>query len=155
MLTKLATFRGVSPEGEPLVRLFRQGDSIQKLAGTMMPEIKDWLGTYRSDKKRIAMLINAMGGSEYWGQNVNGDVFPWNSLLHDCRSHKGTHPIDDFTGKVIPPYGYWTFLDALPFVHHKNKDPSRAFGKVVVSAINPRMKRVELVAVVERELASK
>lgn len=156
MLTKLATFRGVSPQGEPLVRLFRQGDSIQKLAGQMMPEVKDWLGTYRSDKKKIALLINAMGGSEYWGQNVNGDVFPWDALLHDCRKHRGReHPVDSFTHKVLPNYGHWTFLEALPFVHHKNKDPSRAFGKVVVSTINPTMKRVELVAIIERDLASK
>jgi hypothetical protein len=156
MLTKLATFRGVSPEGEPLVRLFRQGDSIQKLAGSMMPEVRDFLGTYKSDAKKIALLINAMGGSEFWGQNVNGDIFPWSALVHDCRaSSHSKHGIDSFNNKIIPPYGYWTFLEALPFVHHRNKDPSRAFGKVVVACLNPRMKRVELVAIIDRALASK
>jgi hypothetical protein len=162
MLTKLATFRGVSDAGEPLVRLFRQGDSIQKVAGSMMPEIQEFLGAYKSDKENIAVLLNAMGGSEYWGQNVNGDVFPWSALLHDCRlpNHQ-EHPYDDFikddkgNSRRVPQYGYWTFLNALPFVHHKNKDANRAFGKVLVACINKKMKRVELVALLARKLAAK
>jgi hypothetical protein len=155
MLTKLATFKGVTPGGEPLVKLFRQGDSITKTAGEMMPEIRDFLGTYKSDLKQIALLINALGASEHWGQNVNGDYFPWAGLIHDCRTHSGGHAVDDFTGRPIPPYGYPTFLEAHPFVHHKNKDPGRAFGSVPVSCINRKMRRVELVALVDRDLAAK
>jgi len=154
MITKLATFRGVSPQGEPLVKLFRPGDPLVKTAGEMMPDIQDWMRTHKSDKENVAVLVNAMGASEFWGQNINGDIFPWSGLNHDCRNHGGQwHPIDDFTGKPIPPYGYWTFLNAHPFVHHKNKDPSRAFGKVVVSCLNPKMRRVELVVLLNRERA--
>lgn len=154
MITKLATFKGVTDRGDPLVRVFRQGDSVNKVAGTLVQPIQDWLGTYKSDARKIAILVNALGASEFWGQNVNGDIFPEGALIHDCRCHPGQqHPVDDFTGKVVPPYGYWTFLNAFPYVHHRNKDPSRAFGAVNVSCWNPGMKRVELVVTIDRHLA--
>jgi hypothetical protein len=119
-----------------------------------MQPIQDWLGTYKSDARKIAILVNALGASEFWGQNVNGDIFPEGALIHDCRCHPNEqHPIDDFTGKVVPPYGYWTFLNAFPYVHHRNKDPTRAFGNVVVTCWNPTMRRVELVVLIDRHLA--
>lgn len=153
MITKLSTFSGVADNGEPLVRLFRQGDSVQKVAGHMMPEVQEWLATYKSDKDNIALLINALGSSEYWGQNINGDYFTWEGLIHDCRGHKEPHKYHPLIRKNIPAYGYWTFLNAHPFAHHRNKDPSRAFGNVVVSCLNPRMKRVELVSIINRKKA--
>ena len=154
MITKLATFSGVSDSGEPLVRPFPQGGSISKYAGHMMPEIRDWLSTYKSDKENVAVLISALGASEYWGQNSNGDHFRWGPLTHDCRGHRGVkHEWDDFAKKVIPAYGYWTFLQAHPFAHHRNKDAGRAFGSVPAVALNRRMRRVELVALVNRAKA--
>lgn len=156
MLTKLATFRGVSVEGEPLVRLFEphMRGGFAKVAGPIMPQIKQWVSGYIPDPQKIAVLVNAMGASEYWGQNVNGDIFPEKGLIHDCRNHADqSHPYDDFTGKVIPPYGYWTFLHAHPFVHHKNKDPSRAFGHVELACWNPKMHRVELVVILDKAAA--
>lgn len=154
MISKLATFSGVSPTGEPLVRVFHKGDSIEKLAGRMMPEVQQWLSGYQPEKNKIAILVNALGSSEYWGQNINGDIFYEDALLHDCRKHPSKqHPTDDFTGKTVPPYGYWTFYNAHPFVHHRNKDPSRAFGKVVLACWNPIMHRVELIIMLDRDLA--
>lgn len=154
MLTKLATFRGVSDQGEPLIHLFDPGIAMVKQAGEMMPQIQAWLDAYRPDPNKIAVLVNALGASEYWGQNVNGDIFPESALVHDCANHPGQqHPYDDFTGKIIPPYGAWTFMNAHPFVHHKNKDPNRAFGKVVLWAWNPKMHRVELIILLDKQLA--
>jgi hypothetical protein len=154
MITKLSTFRGVSEEGEPLVRLFDPGISLTKQAGEMMPEVRRWLDAYKPQPGKIAVLVNALGASEYWGQNVNGDVFPESALVHDCANHPGQqHPYDEFAGKVIPPYGAWTFMNAHPFVHHRNKDPNRAFGKVVLWCWNPRMHRVELVILLDTALA--
>lgn len=154
MITKLATFRGVSPTGEPLVRLFEPELHLTKEAGTLMPQVREWMASYKPHPDKIAILVNALGASEYWGQNVNGDIFPEASLVHDCRNHSGeAHPHDDFTGKPIPPYGYWTFLDAHPFVHHRNKDPNRALGHVALAVWNPKMHRVELIVIVDKKLA--
>lgn len=154
MITKLATFRGVSSTGEPLVRLFEPASAMVKEAGYLMPPVKDWLNGYQRNDGKLVVLVNALGASEYYGANVNGDDFPEAALIHDCRNHKDQqHPIDDFTGKPIPPYGYWTFLNALPFKHHQNKDPNRAFGNVAVACWNPKMHRVELVVVLDKVLA--
>ena len=154
MLIKLATFRGVASSGEPLVRVFHPGDSVIKVAATFMPEVKEWLAGYKPESGKIAILVNALGASEYWGQNVNGDLFPESSLLHDCRNHPGlAHPFSDFTGKELPAYGYWTFLNAHPFVHHRNKDPMRAFGKVAIACWNSSMHRVELIVILDKALA--
>jgi hypothetical protein len=154
MITKLATFRGISPTGEPLVQLFEPELSLTKVAGPLMPEVRQWMNNYKPSSDKIAVLVNAMGSSEYWGQNVNGDIFPEAALIHDCRNHKEMgHPVDDFNGKVIPPYGFWTFLQALPFVHHRNKDPNRAFGHVALSVWNARMHRVELIVILDKALA--
>jgi len=154
MITKLATFRGVSPNGDPLVQLFRPEGGVLKLAGTIRPEIQKWMDSYQPDPNELVLLVNAMGASEFWGQNINGDIFFEDALLHDCRKHPGqAHPYDDFTGKILPPYGYWTFLNAHPFVHHRNKDPSRAFGRVALAIWNPYMHRVELIVIIDKKLA--
>jgi hypothetical protein len=154
VITKLATFRGISQQGDPLNWLFRPDDGLEKVAGVLMPGIQQWLRSYTKKPEELVVLVNAMGASEYWGQNINGDIFFEDALLHDCRQHSDQqHPYDDFTGKVIPPYGYWTFLNALPFVHHKNKDPNRAFGKVAFACWNPKMRRVELIVVLNKTLA--
>jgi hypothetical protein len=154
MLTKLATFSPFAPDGDPLVRVFHKGDSIQKVAGHMLPEIRDWLSCYTPPKNKLAVLIHALGATEYYGQNSNGDAFYEDALIHDCRGHKEhAHPIDDFTGKIIPPYGYWTFEFAHAFQHHRNNDPTRAFGNVQLACWHPSMKRVELVVEIDRDLA--
>lgn len=136
------------------MQLFEPRFPLVKEAGTLMPEIKAWRNGYTPQDGKIAVLVNALGASEYWGQNVNGDAFFEASLIHDCRNHRDqAHPYDDFTGKPIPPYGYWTFLDAKPYCHHRNKDPNRAFGDVVLAAWNAKMHRVELIILIDKALA--
>ena len=49
------------------------------------------------------------------------------------------------------PYGFPTFYNAHAFAHHKNKDPSRAYGVVELAVWNDHMKRVELVVRVDHE----
>lgn len=154
MITKVATFRGVSDSGEPLVRLFRPEDGLEKYAANIHPQIQAWLSNYKPDPNLIVVLVNALGAGEYYGQNVNGDYFSWEALSHSCDdSCAAAHPIDSFTNKKIPPYGYRTFLKASPYVHHRNKDPERAFGHVAVSVLNDKMKRVELVVVIDKDKA--
>ena len=94
-------------------------------------------GISKADREKYCyVLVNALGAGEFFGSNINADYFPWNALAHEG---------DD--------YGYKTFLAAHAFSHHKNKDPERAFGVPIVSVLNPRMKRVELVIKLDREKA--
>lgn len=153
-LIKLATFSAATDRGDMLVRPFRQGSDVERHAGDMMPEVQDWLRGYKSDLQYIAVLVNALGASEIYGQNSNGDIFPWDALAHDCSARcLSDHPVHSYIRRRIGPYGHKTFYNAWPFVHHRNKDPNRAIGKVALSVLNRRMKRVELVVLVARELA--
>lgn len=114
--------------GAPPFADWETGDDLRKFLRSLTPEKR---------KKNAYVLVNALGGSEYFGSNINADWFSWNVLAHEG---------DD--------YGYKTFLNAHAFQHHKNKDPARAFGRPILSILNPRMKRVELVIELNRERAT-
>lgn len=146
MIIKVCQFKA-RHESERLAEVFQPGNmekaesffsGKKKIASPMLPEIRTYLEKLQPSPTRIYVLVNALGAGEYWGSNINGDFFPESSLIH--------------TG---PVYGYETFYQAFPFKHHVNKDPSRSFGKVEVSVWNDAMKRVELVVMIDRELASR
>lgn len=103
-------------------------------------EIRKFIRTVSSEdrQKAVYVLVSALGAGEFYGPNINADYFPWESLAHEG---------DD--------YGYKTFYNAHAFQHHANKDPERAIGRPVLSVLNPRMKRVELVIRIDREAAKK
>lgn len=113
--------------GAPPFADLETGDELRKAVS----------GISKQDREKFCyVLVNALAAGEFFGSNINADYFPWNAL-----SHEG----DD--------YGYKTFLKAHAFSHHKNKDPERAFGVPIVSLLNPRMKRVELIIKLDREKA--
>lgn len=101
------------------------GEQLRNYIKTITPEDR---------KKSLYVLVNALGAGEYFGSNINADYFPWSSLMHEGED-----------------YGYQTFLKAYAFQHHANKDPTRALGVPVLSALNHRMKRFELVTRLDRE----
>jgi hypothetical protein len=144
MITKLCQFNAVSHSGERLVQVFRPGEIAQaaaffgmgKTAAPLLSEVQNHLEGVKQDPGKIHVLVNAMGAGEYWGSNINGDDFPEIALIH-----KG------------PDWGYETFYQALPFTHHQNKDPAKAFGTVTLSVWNDAMKRVELVICIDRRKA--
>jgi hypothetical protein len=146
MITKMCEYRAAPEQGERLVQVFHPGDvasasrffGMEKTAAPLLPEVASFLHGLKPDHNKIYVLVNAMGASEYWGQNINGDLFPEASLIHRGRD-----------------YGYETFYGAHPFKHHVNKDPNKSFGDVMVSVWNPHMKRVELVIAIDRERAEK
>lgn len=123
-----------------------EGGAFEKTAGA--PPFADWATgehlrkfiskiTKEERKKYSYALVNALGAGEFFGSNINADYFPWNALAHE-----GTD------------YGYKTFEHfAHAYQHHKNKDPSRAFGVPVLSVLNLPMKRVELIVRLDRSKA--
>lgn len=148
MIIKVCQFKARQEQGERLVEVFHPGQdgiekaaeffSMNKSAAPMLPEVQAYLEKLQPSPTKIYVLVNALGAGEYWGSNINGDMFPEESLIH-----KG------------PVYGYETFYQAHPFTHHANKDPSKSFGKVTLSCWNDDMKRVELVVEIDRNLATK
>lgn len=144
-MEKQVQFFGKTASGIFCQSLFGSAGAFEKTAGA--PAFADWetgdrLRSYistisKKDRAENAyVLVNALGAGEYFGSNINADYFPWNALAHEG---------DD--------YGYLTFLKAHAFQHHVNKDPTRAFGRPVLSVLNTRMKRVELIVRLDRAKA--
>lgn len=143
MIEKQLTYFGKTASGVFCQALFGSAGVFEKTAGA--PAFADWdtgdaLRKYiktitKEDRKKYCYtLVNALGAGEYYGSNINSDYFPWNSLAHEGED-----------------YGYKTFeYFAHAFQHHKNKDPSRAFGIPVLSVLNHPMKRVELIVRLDR-----
>lgn len=145
-LIKVCEFPSIHPDtGDPIVDLFdpRDRNHMIKTAAPYLPEIQEYIARLRPRDNSIYALINAIGSSDLWGSNINGDASPERydagHTVYDQLLHKG------------PIWGYETFLGAHPFTHHKNKDPRGALGVVELSTWNPVMSRVELVVRLDRE----
>jgi hypothetical protein len=152
-MIKLAFFPSMAANGPAAVPLFtRETDSfLEKTAAPdLLPEVVRYIATLKPQDDSQYVLLNAMGAGEWWGSNINGDYFPEAALIHAPDNWTGKPVIDRIRAKTWP-YGYPTFYDAHPFAHHRNKDPEKAFGEVELAAWNDKMKRVELVARVDRD----
>jgi len=140
------------PEQPTVFPLFTRSDAVfeKTAAPHLLDEVTRYIDQLRPREGSQYVLVSAMGSSEYWGQNVNGDIWPEDALLHVPADWRGV-PVYDRTRAESWPYGYPTFYRAHPYAHHVNKDPSRAFGEVELAAWNPRMHRVELVVRIDRQ----
>ena len=145
----------------------RSGGGIEKVAGELHPAIKKYLSTLKSDPRYQYVLMTPMGAYEYWGMNVNGDVFPEIALKHDHATDDPLPVIKELEerflrphGKTLPPvplkeFGFRTFEDAHRYKHHVNKNPEIAYGDITFVIYNPYMHRVELVSRHDREKAKR
>lgn len=155
-LTKQIIFKGIDDRGNILCQpLF--GDGLEKTASPEMrsklhPKIQDFVRAVRPTPSGIYVLVNALGAGEYWGSNVNGDLFPEKALIHSPPDWDGLSVEDQRQIGTDWDYGYPTFMGAYPYKHHVNKNPSRAFGRVELATWNPVMHRVELVVYLDRAL---
>jgi hypothetical protein len=155
-MLKVAFFQGEDERGRNAIPLFGPADStFEKVAApTLLPEVVRYIATLKPVKDSQYVLLNAMGAGEYWGSNINGDHFPEMALIHKPDDWSG-NPLLDKVRADGWAYGFPTFYSAHPYAHHRNKDATRAFGEVELSAWNPRMKRVELVTRVDEERCHK
>lgn len=143
MIEKFALFHA-----EPLP--FSNSGKLQKIAHPILKEVQDYMSALKPRAGSQYVLVNAMGASEYYGSNANGDWWPEKALKHAPHTWKGV-PLVDIPLARTWPYGYPTFYQAKPFAHHKNSDPSRGFGEVELALWNEPMHRVELVLRVDEE----
>jgi len=149
---KVAYYRGVDAAGIRTIPLFGKADGyFEKVASSLLltPVVR-YIETLRPRDNTQYVLTNAMGASEYFGSNINGDWFPEEALIHAPDDWTGNPLVDKIKAKDWP-YGYPTFYGAHPFAHHRNKDADRAFGEVELAVWNDRMKRVELVIRVDKD----
>lgn len=146
MIIKQSLFSHQNEVGITAVPLFGAADSYfeKTAAASLMPEVANYIAGLTPVQTSQYVLVNALGASEYFGSNVNGDAFTESSLIHRPDGWSGVPAIDKVRSADWP-YGFPTFYTAHPFAHHRNKDPNLAFGEVELSTWNPHMHRVELV----------
>lgn len=112
--------------------------------GKITPEAKAFFADYPKSPKKLYLLANAVSVGEVYGANDNADYFARDDI--DPPGQDANDP------KCI---GYKSFMHAGIYRHHKNKDRSRSFGRVIYSFLNPRMHRVELIIEVDPDLAQR
>ena len=122
------------------------------------PLVQEYIGCIEPDDNSTWVLVNALGAGEWYGQNINGDFFPYKELVTHTDEWLGL-PICDrsakHTGSRQIVTGYPSFYDANVYKHHVNKDPSKSFGDIMAAIWNEKMKRVELVIRIDHERAEK
>lgn len=99
-------------------------------------EAAHWLRNIKVAEDQIPLHVIAMGATEGYGPNRNGDGFKEAALRQYCD----------------------TFVKhAKHYRHHKNKDPEIRYGSVKAAWYNETMKRVELLSVLNatKEAAEK
>lgn len=160
MLEKQIQFKSFNEQGQLVIQPLFMERGLEKTAealemrSKLHPRVQDFVRAVRPTPSGIYVLVNALGAGEYWGSNVNGDLFPEKALIHAPSNWENLLASPDQAREVgiSWPYGYPTFMGAYPYKHHVNKDPSRAFGRVELATWNPTMHRVELVVYLDRAL---
>jgi len=116
---------------EPSVQLITPGTS-EGLSEKIASEAADWAKVVKPEEGKTFILVLALGASEYYGPNRNGDGFRESELKKTYKTFES---------------------DAHVFRSHVNKDPAKSIGKVLRAFFNDRMKRVELVLCIENSKA--
>lgn len=126
MMDKILDFDPIDKFGEPTVKVLGQQAGNVKLASSdaYAPEIREFIQSLKPVVGKLYALINAMGATEFFSCNRNGDAFYEDALKK---------------------YHHTFVEDGHAFMHHKNKDPNKSYGRVIFSAYNDKMHRVELI----------
>ena len=109
-------FRGTSGL-EPTVQLIDFNSKTSSIA-------EEWSRTISPRPGKTYILVLAMGASEFYGPNRNGDAFRESELRKTYKTFE---------------------TDAHVYKSHVNKDPLKSYGSVVKAFYNDQMHRVELV----------
>lgn len=111
------------------MRLIEDPRQLSKSASTVFDCEYDAL---KPDKDHLGIHLVALGDFEHYGSNRNGDGFP----------------------KIACVKYHDTFVkNGHLFRHHRNKDAEQSLGKIVKSAYNAPMGRIELFIHANKELA--
>ena len=99
----------------------------------------------KPEKGQAYIHLIAMGDSEAYGQNRNGDIFYKQSRLVDIPNpaHGVSKQLRINKGNKETHHTFQKY--AKVYRNHCNRDPKKAEGEVVKSAHNDEMSRVELI----------
>ncbi len=151
-MLKLSTFSRQNDFGYTAIPLFSTPEvdrAFEKTAAShLLTPIAQYIAGLRPRQDAQYVLVNALGASEYYSSNINGDAFTEAGLVHK-PSNWSDNPGVDRALSTNWSYGFPTFYNAGVFSHHKNKDINRAYGSVELAVWNDHMKRVELVVRVD------
>lgn len=127
---KHTTFQGYGADG-PYVHIIKVAGSRFTVPDgvSMQPDMVSFMDSIKIDTTKNAyMLINAMGASEFWGANLNGDAF----LEADLKLY------------------HKTFEQGHVYMDHDNNDPTKAMGRILFASYNDVMHRVELLIALDK-----
>lgn len=124
--------RSVERNGEAMVQLLDTDRGIKSAASNLIS--KDILEQYRpTDDKTACIHLIAMGNSDQYGFNKNGD---W------------------FSGDVLEKTAHTFVTNGHMFREHRNKDPKKAIGTIKYASYDPKgMQRVELIVHMDKDKA--
>lgn len=125
--------RAVDRNGEAMTSLIEYDRGVKSASSDLVS--KQLLEEYRPKDDHTACIhLIAMGNSDQYGFNRNGDYFAGDVL--EKRAH--------------------TFVDnGYVFREHKNKDPQKAIGRVKWAGYDPKgMQRVELIIHIDKDKAA-
>lgn len=147
-MVKICTWGAFSDDGAPYVTMLpttgrgfrlKFASGARKVASRETAElVQKFAEEYSPKPKHAYLLATALGAYEAWGANNNGDGFYEEDLLKES---------DDVGYRSFAKHGH-------VYVGHRNKDPKKAIGKVVLAAYNHRMRRVELIEELDMEKAA-
>lgn len=110
------------------------------------PEIQSFMSRLKergADPRFSYVHIIAMTDGDYYGQNLNGDVFSTDELTGIQSETEAAKNRGDLQGVRVPRYK--TFEQAKFFRNHANGDTDPYYGDVPCAAWNEPMRRVELI----------
>ncbi len=113
------------------------------------PEIEQYIVNLDPDPRFCYVHAIAMTDGDYYGSNLNGDVFTTEELTGTQAPEEAAKNPGDVRGVQLPRFK--TFEQAKFFRHHANSSTDKAYGDVPLAAWNAPMRRVELVIRIARK----
>ena len=112
----------------------------------------DYIKNVSPEPGKTQLLLLALGASETYGPNRNGDGFPENPVPARGKVASSERKWYVPPGEELTKH-YQSFETnpAHAFRHHQNRDPAKASGVVKKAFWNPRMHRVELLASIDND----
>jgi len=148
-MRKLILLDDVFPTGEQSMQpvlLWGPGRQDLSRVTKTASEALDYIKQVTPEPGKTHLLLLALGAEEAYGPNRNGDGFP--EFPVRAKGSKGGYWVAP--GEELTKH-YQSFERAHAFKHHVNKDQAKASGRVKKAFWNGRMRRVELLVMLDND----